>query len=124
MILGRTFKLAVVLLGGLSLSACSVIESAEEALEAFAPPGPSANKTPSEVTRDFAAPEAPMDYALFEAYMDLAEARYYAGDEGDFEYFADRAIAVAGGADVSPASGARARCSKVSGPFAIGALAR
>lgn len=102
--MGRTFKLAVVLLGGLSLGACSVVESVEETVSSvFDSSGPSANKTPSEVTRDFAAPEAPMDYALFEAYMDLAEARYYAGEEGDFEYFADRAISVASGADVSPA---------------------
>ncbi len=95
--LGRDYRPAFALIGLLSLGACSTFEGVFDTAE------PAPSRTPTEVTQGIDVPEAPMDFALFEAYMDLAEARYYAGEEGDFEFFADRAIAVASGEDVSPA---------------------
>lgn len=95
--LGRHYVPAFALLGMLSLGACSTLEGVFDTAE------PTSTRTPTDVTRAIEVPEAPMDFALFEAYMDLAEARYYAGEENDFEFFADRAIAVASGEDVSPA---------------------
>ena len=95
--LRRYYGPAFALLGVISLGACSTIEGVFDIAE------PRSARTPSEVAREIEVPEAPMDFALFEAYMDLAEARYYAGAEGDFEFFADRAISVASGEDVSPA---------------------
>ena len=96
--LGRYYGPAFALLGILSLGACSTIDGVFDIAK------PTPTRTPNEVAREIEVPEAPMDFALFEAYMDLAEARYYAGEENDFEFFADRAIAVASGEDVSPAT--------------------
>ena len=99
-------KLAFPLIAVLSLGACAVVEDLGSSMsQVFETEDEYARvpDTPGDVTKEFAAPEAPMDYALYEQYMDLAEARYFAGSETDFEYFADRAIAVANGEDISPA---------------------
>lgn len=98
--LGRYYGPAFALFGALSLGACSTIEGV---FDTFNTSERTSARTPNEVAQEIEVPEAPMDFALFEAYMDLAEARYYAGEENDFEFFADRAIAVASGEDVSPA---------------------
>ncbi len=82
--LGRDYRPAFALIGLLLLGACSTFDGVFDTAE------PAPTRTPNEVARAIDVPEAPMDFALFEAYMDLAEARYYAGEEKDFEFFADR----------------------------------